>query len=156
MTVILWNAQSIRRKTTELKTVIKQISPTIVGITETWLSDKENIKIPNYSIIRRDRPVNENGKSYGGILLAVKNNLQYIPLDLNSYNGPNNAKLEITAIKVELKPEQWITVCIAYNPSQRLKKSTAHGARSSWPPRGPVRMVWTWQYWPGDKYLDLS
>ena len=59
----------------------------IVSVTETWLNDNvsdHEILPSGYNIIRKDRPSNKRG---GGVLLALRNGIQYNRVILYSRNS---------------------------------------------------------------------
>jgi len=71
---MLINARSIVNKIDDLKVRIFTDNPDIIGITETWAHKdvlNEELNIPNYKIIRKDR-LNRAG---GGILFYINQNL---------------------------------------------------------------------------------
>ena len=75
MKVLNINFQSIKNKKEELTVLLESTCPSIVIGTETWLNPtitSSEIFPPNYEVIRKDR---EDG--YGGVLLAVRNDLVY-------------------------------------------------------------------------------
>ena len=70
------NFQSCRNKTQELEHLINSVKPDVIIGTETWLNSTINsneiIKSAlGFNVYRKDRP----NKSYGGVLIAVTNNL---------------------------------------------------------------------------------
>ena len=70
------NFQSCRNKTQELEHLISSVKPDVIIGTETWLNSTINsnkiIKSAlGFNVYRKDRP----NKSYGGVLIAVTNNL---------------------------------------------------------------------------------
>lgn len=64
-------------------------------LSETWLNETHIIKIPNYNIIRSDRPPSK----HGGLAIIIKNNIIY--QKVNSIFHINN-KLETLAISIPL------------------------------------------------------
>ena len=108
LTIMFWNARSLTRKTCELKKYIQETSPLVIGICETWLSAHISLKLPGYNIYRKDRPT----KRGGGVLLAIKNTLNFSPLEIPSWQ---NGHLEFAAVRLKTK-NSWVTIAICYNP----------------------------------------
>jgi len=44
---ILWNARSVLNKKANIKYLIYKENPGIIAITETWLKEKDKLKVPN-------------------------------------------------------------------------------------------------------------
>ena len=69
------NARSIVNKKNELKVIVEDIDPHIIGITESWanedISDAE-LGLTGYVMFRRDRI----GRRGGGVVLYVKESIQ--------------------------------------------------------------------------------
>jgi hypothetical protein len=62
-------------KTAELHTCLEMDDPDVLIGSETWLDNSvhnNEIFPSNYTIFRKDRPPNEKGLTYGGVLIAVK------------------------------------------------------------------------------------
>ena len=72
------NVRGIKSKLVSIERITKEIDPTIICLVETHLGEEDDIVIPGYEIIRKDR--NKNG---GGCLIAykaeVKNLVKEIP-----------------------------------------------------------------------------
>ena len=71
------NFQSIKGKTAGLHNSLDMDNPDIVIGTETWINTSilSNKLFPDsYTVYRKDRPPNKKGISYGGVLIAVRNN----------------------------------------------------------------------------------
>ena len=85
---IQWNCRSIKNtKKESLLRVITHHKIDVVALSETWLSPKDHFKLPGFVIIRKDRSTPaSNGIFYGGVLLAIKNNIfsSIISIDANS------------------------------------------------------------------------
>jgi len=75
--VVYFNARSIGNKMNELQLLVAEEKPDIVGITETWLTDKiydQEIGMEGYTLFRKDRE-DEDKKRGGGLVMYIKNNL---------------------------------------------------------------------------------
>ena len=75
--IMVVNFQSIRGKCAELATSLEFDNPDVLIGTETWLGSEVNSSelFPNtYNVFRKDRPLDNKGRAYGGVLIAAKNN----------------------------------------------------------------------------------
>ena len=68
------NTRSIRPKKEELNELINKENIDILSVNESWLKENMTFKLNNYKIERKDRKNNLKG---GGVLIAIKNNIQY-------------------------------------------------------------------------------
>ena len=91
--VMFWNARNLLSKLSEFKNLIFRISPHIIGVCETWLSENTSPKIQNYNIIRKDR----TGNRGGGLAFIVRKDVKFSPLPLNNFQEGN---LEVLALKI--------------------------------------------------------
>ena len=92
MNVSLWNAQSIRNKIPTLHDNIIEKDTDIVFITETWLSEKDQVvlgelPLPGYSVLTLPR-TNQGG---GGVGAVFKSNLK---LDIVNNKLPHTTSFE--------------------------------------------------------------
>src|SRR2546425_9674615 len=72
----------------ELKILISEVKPDIVGIVETWLTEENfdsEIEIDDYNFIRKDRK-SDTKSIGGGIIIYFKRDLSVIDLT-NDYNS---------------------------------------------------------------------
>ena len=84
----------------------------IIRVTETWLNDNisNNEIIPTgYNIIRKDR---SSGKRGGGVLIALRNNINYNLVSLGAWSN----ELEIAAVEIELINTKKTLICALYRP----------------------------------------
>lgn len=112
--IILWNAHSIHRKKSELDYLIYKENPGVIALCETWLKDKDNFKINNYDIIRKDRK-NQIG---GGLILGIRKDVQFKKLNLNDMY---QHRIEILGVKVQYK-EKWLNMILIYNPCNNIRE----------------------------------
>ena len=68
------NLQSINNKLDELKHFLATNNIGIMSINETWLTETSIIKIPNYSIVRKDRPTSKHG---GGVCILIHKSIRF-------------------------------------------------------------------------------
>ena len=82
--VMYANAQSLKRKMSELLTTTVALSPDVIGITESWgdqdLPDSE-FTVPGFTMFRSDRVTGHRG---GGVLLLVKNEINPVEVKMKS------------------------------------------------------------------------
>ena len=72
-TVMYLNIRGIKSKLRSLINIVEEIQPTIICITETHLSDDENLEIEGYKPLRNNRD-----KDGGGVLIAIHEKLAHI------------------------------------------------------------------------------
>lgn len=97
--ILLWNATSIKNQTYELTLFLENYSIPVAILTKTWLNPGDQLFVPNYSIIRRNRPQNPGG----GVAILIHKNIS-----TQSIHQPN-LDLEYVAIKL-LTPTPLIVV----------------------------------------------
>lgn len=110
LSIFQWNCHGVRNKLAELKNYINKNSPDVICLQETLLKQTHTISIPNYTIVRQDRPtVTMEGrqKAGGGTLIAVKTSIPFIRIKL-----PDN--IEHTAVSILLQT-------YSNSPDQRKK-----------------------------------
>ncbi|CAL4086760.1 unnamed protein product [Meganyctiphanes norvegica] len=81
------NARSLTGKMEELREMVREIKPHIIGVTETWGKEEINdayFKMENYILYRNDRV----GKKGGGTMLYISNQLGQ--RECNTLNRPLN------------------------------------------------------------------
>ena len=71
------NIRDIKSKITSLEEIVREMKPTVIAITETWLEPDSPIEIEGYAVYRNDR--DENG---GGVMIAVKKELKNITTEI--------------------------------------------------------------------------
>ena len=67
--ILFWNCQGIRPKRKELELYLKENVIDVVALNETFLSKKQNFKIPGYDTVRNHRLTGQRG----GVAFLVKN-----------------------------------------------------------------------------------
>ena len=71
--VMYLNIRGLKSKIDSLQEKIEEVEPTIICITETHLSEAENIVIDGYTLYRNDRD-----SQGGGILIGIRNQLKNV------------------------------------------------------------------------------
>ena len=80
--IILWNARGFSSKLGEFKSYIYDKLPLIICVTDTRLSQRHNIKLRNYNIVRDDRM-----DGYGSLAIFTDKTLKVKPFNLAVYNS---------------------------------------------------------------------
>lgn len=107
MVLVNWNACSIKSKTIELKDFLEEKEIDVAFITETHLKPEVNVHIPDFRIVRLDRPTRG-----GGVAIALRYNINVRLL-------PSFQLSTIEAIGVEVTTSVGtITLIAAYCPTQ--------------------------------------
>jgi len=68
-------------------------SPDLVSLNETWLQAKHNVSFSGYHVIRQDRP---DGR--GGIAIIIKRN---IPFKIINHNLNTNQNVQVLIIELK-------------------------------------------------------
>lgn len=108
LSILQWNCNSARARKAELMELIRTHNPDIIALQETKIPPKKRFRIPQYQIIRKDRPTQNSAA--GGTLLALKSNLNYSQINLDS------CPLEHTAVTVYMQQNEKIHLFNIYNP----------------------------------------
>lgn len=109
--VLMTNVNHMLNKLDELFVIINEFCPDIIALTETWLN--ENItnsvcNITGYSIVRHDR-LHGSG---GGILLYIKNDLQFKRLNEPLVANSNDFEILFVSIRPHILPRPLSIVII--------------------------------------------
>lgn len=110
--IMLWNAQSVRPKLTELTNFLHTQKVDICLIPETWLKHGDRCSVRNYTLYRKDRPSpNDNKRNVGGgVAIAIRNGIPHNQL-------PDLGLDIIETIGIEV---QGVHVYAAYFPGSKL------------------------------------
>jgi exonuclease III len=104
LNVLQWNARSILPKIHFLQNLVHRHNLDIIAICESWLTEEGRLALRGYDIIRKDR-----ADGYGGVLLAVKQDLRYQVLQVHS-----STRIELLAISIDLCGNQKLQITVAY------------------------------------------
>lgn len=112
LSIMLWNAQSIRSKINEFSNFLHMQQIDISLISETWLKSGENCSVQNYTLYRKDRPTTSNNKRNigGGVAIAIRNDIPHKQL-------PDLGLDIIETIGIEV---QGVQIYSAYFPGSKL------------------------------------
>lgn len=99
-TVISWNCNGFFHHLPDLQILIKEYSPKVIALQETYIPPNREVRLRNYNIFNLPSP--QNGRSNGGVLLAVRSEIHAEQIDLNT---------EPQAVAVRLLLPTSLTVC---------------------------------------------
>ena len=106
--ILQWNCNGYYSKLNELKSTLlnnKNTFPHIICLQETKLKNTQTVKLPEYSIVRKDRLGTSAG---GGVLIAIHKSISYSEIELTTIHE---------AIAVTLKTETGhLSILNIYNP----------------------------------------
>ena len=110
------NARSILNKLEDLKALVYEHSPDVIGITESWAHTEimdAVLYLPGYTMIRKDR-CNQRG---GGLLLYIEERIIFERLPETEY--------EVESIWIQLKQKSGNTkLAIFYRPPDARRETT--------------------------------
>ena len=109
LNIIAWNAQSLKPKIPGLTRLIEKYKYQIILISETWLNDKIEIKIPNYNCYRKDRKSNSR-YPHGGVAIFVHKSINHAIVECCKLNH-----IEAIFIKIPCF-SNYITIASVYCP----------------------------------------
>lgn len=112
LNTVVWNAQSIRKKSYETSNFLNTNDIKLCLITETWLRQRDSLSLPNYIIYRNDRiATNTNNRNIGGgVAIAIRKDIPHRQL-------PNLNTQIIETIGVEVYGTHFYSV---YFPGSKL------------------------------------
>ena len=116
MSIASWNARSLWNKLDELDRILHDSKLDICLICESWFSNchRDNeLNIEGYSFQRSDRSGDESKSSGGGLMLYIRDGLDYI--ELNTFTRCNK-DIECMWTKVKLKNNRPFYICSIYRP----------------------------------------
>ena len=113
--LLLTNANHVSNKLDDLYLLCDSLSPSVVAITETWLSPNitnDAISINNYHVYRKDRRLHLGG----GIMLYVHNDISSKQLAVN--DDDSNYEILFVSLRPKLLPRPFtvLIVCVVYCP----------------------------------------
>lgn len=106
ISIISWNANSIKGKILELRAYVKDKNPDILLLQETHLRPSDSLSIPNYITYRNDRLTHRGG----GTAICVRNGIQHHLLHHSA------SSFEATVIEVAARNNKFHTVASIYKP----------------------------------------
>ena len=111
--VMVINFQSVWGKAAELAVCLDNHQPDILIGTETWLSDSisnSEILPPNYTVIRKDRKDAFGADGYGGVFIALKNDL------IATHRVDLDTDAEVVWAQIEIAGNKPVLVGAYYRP----------------------------------------
>ena len=107
LSFIFTNARSINNKLLELQATVRDLSPDLLIIVETWLSSNTPssvLGLTNYTFLRKDR----DGRG-GGVLLGWLNTLSVVEV-------PTLSDSELAAVDLKHSDNNTLRLIVLYNP----------------------------------------
>lgn len=90
--IAFWSCNGITNKKTELQVFMQEQDIDVMLLNETHLKPSENLIIPNYTVHRTDRKINQEG----GTAAVVKQSLLH-----NQLPQPDQERIETTGIQIQ-------------------------------------------------------
>ena len=114
--ILVINFQSVRKKGKSIDILVETTCPDVILGTETWLSNDIPSSYffdqgPGYSVHRRDRP----NDPHGGVLIAVKNNLEMT-------NIVESRDLELISGTLIITKTKKMLLCAYYRPPDKTSE----------------------------------
>ncbi len=141
------NARSLNNKLDEFNTVVSQLNPDIIGITETWATSNnfnEEFNVNNnYKVFRHDRPI---GKKGGGVMLLVKDTLQAVE-DKCKHNQDSDVLETVWCnIKLNYRQTKFLKVGVCYRPNVNEQSDLIMAKEIEWACKGDVLIMGDFNY----------
>lgn len=111
--IIHWNANGITHKINELKALIAKLKINIILLSETRISQKTKLKIPNFFTYRTDNPPKRGSPPSGGTAILVHRNIIHQQELIKT-------SLQSTSIKIKLGDIELLVSAIYKPPSLKL------------------------------------
>lgn len=108
--ILQWNCQSIKGKLPELQHRAHAFD--VIILAETWLKPQEPKYLQGFDVVSKER----EGRTGGGVLIFIKNNVKY-KINDQVYFCDN---LEICAIEVYLNKDKLLIVSVYRPPNLRI------------------------------------
>ena len=106
--ILQWNVTSLRSRRHDLSRVIRETSPHVIALQETWAKDAEALQIPHYTLVSWSaRPASTKG---GGVALYAQEELVSHPLEV-----PSAIHCELCCGRVVLQGSA-VTILTGYIP----------------------------------------
>lgn len=113
MSIIYLNARSMLNKMDELKELVNEHKPVVIGIVESWTNEKifdEEITLKGYNLIRKDR-VNINKSKGGGIVVYIKDCIKYYDI-----TDKYSSNIDHVWVKILTKATNSVNMGFFYRP----------------------------------------
>ncbi len=147
LTCFYTNARSLNNKLDEFNTIVTQLNPDIIGITETWATSNNfngefNVN-NNYKVFRHDRPIAKKG---GGVMLLVKDTLQ--AMEDKCIHNQNSDVLETVwcNIKLNCRQSKFLKVGVCYRPNVNEQSDLLMSKEIEWACKGDVLIMGDFNY----------
>ena len=117
--ILQWNCHSVRNKLPTLRSIANDYD--IILLSETWLNDVNNLHIPNFTTLRKDRTSSE----HGGFGILTKSNITFLQ-EKNIFHQEN--QLETLGISIPLcsHTQEKLLIVSVYRPPTHNTTSHAN------------------------------
>lgn len=132
---ITWNARSITNKKLQCESLILQHNPDLIGISETWLSEKTKFNIKGFNCIRCDR---NNPSPGGGTAIFLRDSYIFDKIDLY---GPWMDFLQIAGIRINSIIGLVYVISIYIPPNAKISLETITGLANKIPSDGKLILM---------------
>lgn len=114
--VIQWNIRSIRRKKSAIDKLVREHCPIYINLNETMLNEKNAYTLKNYIVLRKDKQILNDNRSYGGVMSLVNAKVNFKELKI---------KTNLQALAFEITFPFKHTICNVYLDSdQRINEKS--------------------------------
>lgn len=102
LSTVIWNAQSIRKKSNELTNFLNSNQIHICLLSETWLKQSDILSMQNYIVYRNDRiPIDSTDKRNvgGGVAIAIRKDIPHSEAQPLKTNIIESVGIEVSGIQ---------------------------------------------------------
>lgn len=113
LSILYFNARSIKNKLDELKYLVKEKSPDVIAIVESWLNEDifdSEVAIENYNFVRLDRKSEEKVKG-GGIIIYINQELTHLNMNFDQINN-----IDFGWVKIHGSGIKTVVIGVFYRP----------------------------------------
>ena len=102
--IIQWNVHGYYGRLPHIQALLDRKQPSVFAIQESWLKPSNTVRLPQYTILRKDR----TDRNCGGVCLCISDRVPFVSIQINS-------KIEAVAAKVFVGSVE-ICICSVYIP----------------------------------------
>ena len=122
ITILQWNADSIKSKLTEVRNVLKNNKVDILMVQETKLTSTEKIpNLPGYTVLsaHRKQVAGKEKNRGGGLLTAIKNDIPYREVKDVNLQDKGDGITEWQSVEIPISESETWRITNMYIPSER-------------------------------------
>lgn len=108
--ILQWNCRSLSPKKDALRVTLKEANVLVFALSETWLTDNSDFHIPNYNLVREERD-----QPYGGVMLGIRNRVEFERIDL-----PKTNPIESVACLIKYRSLKFAVMSLYIPPNVRI------------------------------------